>query len=1156
MFRRSTKTRLVIMTLILVMSILLDVGLALAVTTPPSATITLTVVSEKKLAGKPVGVTGLDISLQDAAGYDLVLNKDFTRGTDTAGLYRIFGLSTGNYSLTVARNGYKETVKVSITALREKKVSMTYIYGFGSESIDKTKAGAIGGIIFDNLTGNPVASPVKVRAVGPTSTYEVMTDSTIKGQFKFYVALGKYYIVTESTNDSYKNSISSPVNVIAGQTVTPLLDSDLMVNNVQWPSGGTDKQLGLTVPTILPNARSITGEANVGTTVTALVYSDTLQRYSSLASTVALKKRGAATDAPGTYTLTLPTVQPEKKIKIVVTDKAFNSYTDLTNDNQPIGQLSVTSPTNDPLASTAVDMKLGFTDTTSTFLKSVTSVVYNSIDDGYHNFPIEYSTTKNRNKLTILAGSAGIIPIGTNYNIIVKATGFTDTKWTGVAVKSSTVPPPAIAGTLSWLTGTTIGSTHLDWVQPALTSQKMDINHKLMYKISATDLSVGSDRVFLSNTLADATDYNHPDDITGVLPNQWVGVVEVDKASLKIFKFKSHKLAVKEVKGPSLTDAVLQTVYGYTIALNFNAALDQTKVPPITSFTVRVTPLGGTATLRSLATGGVTINNQTVTLTLSGAPIQSTDKVTLAYTAPSTNYLQDSSTRGVASIPSTTPLALYDISGDPITGLAGPLQLGRTTTATAITTEPGAVGWTSSTPAVATVDANTGVVTALTAGKTIISYMDSTSHHINSQMITVYAATLTPALTIDVVQLGEGNVTPTGFITAGTGETIVWTSTDPSKASVAVGTGVITPFAVGSTTISYQVTNDLTHAIKAEGSKDVTVYSTATIANLIIGTVQVGEGNVTPTGFTIPGTGQTTTWTSSGPDKATIVSTTGEITPIMAGATTISYKVTDDTTYAVIVKGSQYLTVYSAARAANPTVGPLQLGEGTVTPTGFTSAVIGETIAWTSSKPDIATVVSDTGVITPVAAGATTISYKVTNSASSIVTVKGSKDVTVFAVTDDTNPIISTLQVGEGNVTPTGFTPAGTEQTIAWTSSAPSIATVVSGTGVITPVKAGDTTISYRVTDNTTHVIVAKGSTVVTIAEAKTLDLTCVEVDVAAGKITGTTTAMHYSLTSTDGSNGTWISASSSYTPVTFGTGKVYVRQANKLTNFRLVATL
>ncbi|CAH2215100.1 S-layer homology domain-containing protein [Tepidibacter aestuarii] len=70
------------------------------------------------------------------------------------------------------------------------------------------------------------------------------------------------------------------------------------------------------------------------------------------------------------------------------------------------------------------------------------------------------------------------------------------------------------------------------------------------------------------------------------------------------------------------------------------------------------------------------------------------------------------------------------------------------------------------------------------------------------------------------------------------------------------------------------------------------------------------------------------------------------------------------------------------------------------------------------------------------------------------------------------------------------------------------------------------------------------------------LDLNGAGIDVAAGNITGTTTEMEYSLDSTDGTNGTWTSASDTNTVVTFSEGKVYVRQSNKTTNFKLVATI
>lgn len=63
-------------------------------------------------------------------------------------------------------------------------------------------------------------------------------------------------------------------------------------------------------------------------------------------------------------------------------------------------------------------------------------------------------------------------------------------------------------------------------------------------------------------------------------------------------------------------------------------------------------------------------------------------------------------------------------------------------------------------------------------------------------------------------------------------------------------------------------------------------------------------------------------------------------------------------------------------------------------------------------------------------------------------------------------------------------------------------------------------------------------------------------VDVAAGHITGTSSAMQYSFNSTNGIDGTWMNASATNTSVTFVAGKVYVRQAALPTNFHLVTTI
>ena len=67
------------------------------------------------------------------------------------------------------------------------------------------------------------------------------------------------------------------------------------------------------------------------------------------------------------------------------------------------------------------------------------------------------------------------------------------------------------------------------------------------------------------------------------------------------------------------------------------------------------------------------------------------------------------------------------------------------------------------------------------------------------------------------------------------------------------------------------------------------------------------------------------------------------------------------------------------------------------------------------------------------------------------------------------------------------------------------------------------------------------------------LDLTGTGINVAAGQLTGTTTAMEYSLDSTNGTNGTWVACTSPNTSVNFIEGKVYVREKAKPRNYHFV---
>ncbi|NGM62236.1 hypothetical protein G5B30_09945 [Sphingobacterium sp. SGG-5] len=74
---------------------------------------------------------------------------------------------------------------------------------------------------------------------------------------------------------------------------------------------------------------------------------------------------------------------------------------------------------------------------------------------------------------------------------------------------------------------------------------------------------------------------------------------------------------------------------------------------------------------------------------------------------------------------------------------------------------------------------------------------------------------------------------------------------------------------------------------------------------------------------------------------------------------------------------------------------------------------------------------------------------------------------------------------------------------------------------------------------------------------AEPMDLTKVGVDLQGGIITGTTTAMEYSLNSTDGVDGDWEAASDGSTVVAFGDdGRVYIRETTNPANVRLVISL
>jgi len=149
------------------------------------------------------------------------------------------------------------------------------------------------------------------------------------------------------------------------------------------------------------------------------------------------------------------------------------------------------------------------------------------------------------------------------------------------------------------------------------------------------------------------------------------------------------------------------------------------------------------------------------------------------------------------------------------------------------------------------------------------------------------------------------------------------------------------------------------------------------------------------------------------------------------------------------------------------------------------------------------------------------------------------------------SPATSTVAAGATNqLTAVMVTVGGADRTVTWTSSDNSNVTI-DANGLVT-VAANAAPGDYTLTATSTADAGKTGTATVKVM----LNLSGVGINVLAGKITGTSSAMEYSLDSTDGTDGTWTSASDTNTDVAFTAGNLYVRASALPANYRLVASI
>ncbi len=380
--------------------------------------------------------------------------------------------------------------------------------------------------------------------------------------------------------------------------------------------------------------------------------------------------------------------------------------------------------------------------------------------------------------------------------------------------------------------------------------------------------------------------------------------------------------------------------------------------------------------------------------------------------------------------------------------------------------------WSSSDPAVATIDPVTGLATAVQGGAATITA--TAGSHSGTATLTVSPVQSVATIVVSpaaarLTALGATqHYTAQAFDGAGhplAGITFAWSSSDPAIATVDAGTGLATAVQGGAAMIT-------AGAGAITGSATLTVNPVQSIATIVVSPT---AAILTALGATqqytaqaLDGAGQplaslTFTWSSSDPTIATIDAVTGLATAVQGGAATI-------TATAGSHSGSATLTVSPVQSVTTIVVSPpaatLTAFGATqhYTAQGFDGAgrpLAGLTFVWSSSDPAVARIDPVTGLATAMRGGAATITATAgPHAGSATLTVTPVQSIATIVVT----PAAATLMAlgATQQYTSQAFDGAGQPLaglTFVWSSSDPTVATVDAGTGLATALQGGAVTI-------------------------------------------------------------------------------------------------
>ncbi|MDR1568908.1 MAG: Ig-like domain-containing protein [Oscillospiraceae bacterium] len=473
-----------------------------------------------------------------------------------------------------------------------------------------------------------------------------------------------------------------------------------------------------------------------------------------------------------------------------------------------------------------------------------------------------------------------------------------------------------------------------------------------------------------------------------------------DKVTLKPQKEGTATVTVKTANGKSAkaTVTVVDLVTPKSIKLGFTTINSATDTPVLCPSTVSLNKAEGTLTLYAIPTPE-TANVASTTWTSSvpavatvsgtgaSATVTAKSTGTTKITAKTSNGKTASVTIKVVDTDSVDSVAL-NLSGTQTLGIDESLQLIPQTIPTIAQTK---FTWTSSSTAVAVV--KNGVVTGLKEGTATIKVTTAngktasvTVKVVNQFKETAVALTPSGTITINIFQLQKlsTQLTPSTAVTKYT-----WTSSNTKIATVS-SSGIVTPVAEGSCTITVKTTLGKTAKVTV---KIVDPYKPTAVKLEPTGTITLNYNKATELAETLqlsphltPDTAKATyTWTTSSSKVATVVN--GLITPKGTGTATITVKTHNGKTAKITVKVVDPITPTAVALNKTGTV-TLNTKEQLQLTAKLTPTTAKTDFTWSSSNSKVVQVDAATGEVTPLATGSATVTVKTGNGKSAKVTIK------------------------------------------------------------------------------------------------------------------------------------------------------------------------